>query len=135
MQRTVFIVIKISPTVQDDGHRTMKKWRDARGNTNPVQDSAFGNEGNNNGATGAGLPGMQLQIPVQRLYHLLAVPPDIVVATIDMDLFYVPGQSRELMEVDGFFSSIFYHNHQTELCKHRSHASPFQRPASTVSFV
>lgn len=92
------IVIKIGANERQGGHRTMRAMRFERGQANnPVQEIEFGNHGPHNGATAAGLPGMQLNIPVAHLY-LPNIPPVGLPATIDLDLFFV----RETIEASFF---------------------------------
>lgn len=84
------IVIKIGVKPRTDGHRTMKAWQYERGagNNNPLQYFEFGNHGPNNGATAAGLPGMQLRIPTESLYCPMD-PPDDVADELGLDLFRI----------------------------------------------
>jgi len=83
------IVVKMGNTLRLDGHRTMKARRYERGAVeNPVQEIEFGNHGPENGAIEAGLPGMQLHIPVASLY-LPNNPPADLAGPLVFDLFYV----------------------------------------------
>lgn len=82
------IVVKIGNTQRLDGHRTMKAWRYERGAVeNPVQSIEFGNHGHHV-ATEAGLPAMQLHIPVASLY-LPNNPPADLAGPLVLDLYYV----------------------------------------------
>ena len=83
------IVVKIGVHLRADGHRTMKAYRYERGNAaNPVETIEFGNHGPNNGATAAGLVGMQINVPSASIFLPLAVPAALGVS-IPIDLFYV----------------------------------------------
>jgi Uma2 family endonuclease len=83
------IVIKFGTTMPTDRNRTMKAWRYERGAAeNPVQTIEFGNQGPGNGATEAGLDGMQLHIPVSSVYLPNAPPADLL-GPLVLDLFYI----------------------------------------------
>ncbi|CAB9518625.1 expressed unknown protein [Seminavis robusta] len=83
------IVVKIGTNVRVSGHRTMKAFRYERANLgNPVQEIEFGHDGPNGGATAAGIPAMQINVPTVSIYHPLAVP-DGLGPSIPIDLFEI----------------------------------------------
>ena len=83
------IVVKIGTTLQVSGHRTMKALRyDRVAHVNPVQEIEFGHDGPNGGATVAGIPGMQIDVPTASIYRPLPVPAGLG-PSIAIDLFYI----------------------------------------------
>jgi hypothetical protein len=95
------IVIKIGAGVRVNDNRTMMAWRYERGAAeNPVQTIEFANHDEGNGATEAGLDGMQLHIPVTSVYLPIAPPADLP-GPLVLDLFYIRRTIKEAFGMMG----------------------------------